>query len=78
MRDIIKTQNGKVLCSPVHLKLFQMISSDSNFIYRAEMASSLANIPICDNANASISKEQFEEAYKEELMELLNDNDNIV
>ena len=40
----------------MHMKPFKMLSTDTNFIYRAEMASSLANIQISEKPNASVSK----------------------
>ena len=44
MCDLMKTQRGSVIISSSHKKYFHILSEDSNFIYRAEMAACLGNI----------------------------------
>ena len=44
MRDLIMTQGKVVLELPEHLKHFQILSRETNFHFRAEMAEALGNI----------------------------------
>ena len=70
------TQGSCILSSPEHFKLFQVLSRETNFIFRQEMVESLGNIKFL--SNYSLSKEEFQDVYFDELMELVSDSDNMV
>ena len=44
LKDLIVTQQGFILISPMHIRCFQYLGQDPNFIYRAEMAEVLSQI----------------------------------
>jgi hypothetical protein len=44
MKDLIKTQGKAVLELPEHLKHFQILSRETNFYFRGEMAEALGNV----------------------------------
>ena len=70
------TQGASILMSPEHFKLFQVLSRETNFIFRSEMAESLGNIKFL--STYSLDKDSFQEIYFDELLELVSDSDNMV
>ena len=88
MRDLILTQGNSVLISQDHIKQFMVFTRETNFIYRAEMAEALGNMLCVRNQNEEsnegtlnnygITKQEFQEFYYDEFVDLLHDSDNLV
>jgi DNA-binding GntR family transcriptional regulator len=79
MRDLMITQCSTILLAPEHIKQFQALSREHNFIFRAEMAESLGNIKKKSfDQEWGMTKEEFQEHYFDELLDLVNDSDNMV
>lgn len=80
VRELIQTQSGNVLSSDIHKKVFNVIQTDPNFIYRVEMADSIGHILVYDENERkfALTKKEFQEHYYEYMMDLVNDSDQMV
>ena len=79
MRDLQITSGSHILTSPEHIKQFQAMTRETNFIFRAEMAESLGNMMYFNDLQQwAIKKDEFQEFYMDELIDLINDSDNMV
>lgn len=79
MRDLVITQGQAILALPEQFKHFQILSRETNFYFRAEMAEALGNIQFKDEKRPNLmSKEEFQKSYYDELIELTGDIDNMV
>jgi hypothetical protein len=64
-----------------HKNIFNILSSDASFIYRAEMAESMGMFLLQsgdDESQNLLTAEQFYEHYQDEMEDLINDSDYIV
>ena len=79
MRDLMQTQGIAILETQEHFKLFQILSRETNFYFRSEMAESLGKMKFQKEEKPNfINKECFQETYFDEFMELVSDSDNMV
>lgn len=62
-----------------HFKLYQVLSRETIFYFRSEMAEAIGNMKFGSEEKPQfIVKEGFQEVYFDELMELVSDSDNMV
>ena len=72
LKDLIVTQQGFVLISPMHIRCFQYLGQDPNFIYRAEMAEALSQIKMKPQTSPGPSPNRKSESPKNEQFEYLS------